>query len=428
MTAALAASAWLSASAFAFGGNIYYARPDGAAGNNGSNWANAFCKLPATLERGAVYYLASGQYGSYTFKDAANGDQWIAVKKATADDHGPAADWNASYGEGPAVFDSMVFDGTDNGYVEVNGQVDGGIRIAFPAGAVSHPNVGVLIAKGMSHITLKYLDIAGPGTSTGPGDPHSGYNANGDDRGLCVKSWQDVGGGKYGYKTVSDLLVSHCRIHGADSTMVIGCITDSIFEHNVIYDANVWNPGPQAHPNMLYVFGITNNIRFRYNEIYNWSCEGFILSLSGPHSNWFIYGNVWHDPVADQATNVARIVSARKGTIGPVYFYNNTIVGSHLPIMIEEGGSFTHDSEAKNNLIYHASAEIAKSVQSANNLTAASDPFVNSGAFDYHLKAGSQALDAGTPLGAEFNTDKDGKTRGADGKWAVGAYANGDGK
>ena len=61
----------------------------------------------------------------------------------------------------------------------------------------------------------------------------------------------------------------------------------------------------------------------------------------------------------------------------------------------------------------------------SNAITASSDPFTNSTTDDYHIIATigtSFPRDKGTNLGAPYNVDRDGCTRGSDGTWDVGAY------
>jgi hypothetical protein len=85
-------------------------------------------------------------------------------------------------------------------------------------------------------------------------------------------------------------------------------------------------------------------------------------------------------------------------------------------------GTFTQDSEAKNSLVYNAADGIAKSVQTAGNVTAKTDPFVDVASFDFHIKAGSSAVGTGVNLGKDFNLDMDGNTRPTEGNWDVGCY------
>lgn len=89
-------------------GNIYYIR-DGATGTTCADWTNSCDVLPATLTRGATYYIADGNYGSYVFDDPTNGTQLITIKKAIAADHGANTGWLSTYGDGQAMFGPIEF-------------------------------------------------------------------------------------------------------------------------------------------------------------------------------------------------------------------------------------------------------------------------------------------------------------------------------
>ena len=49
--------------------NIYYIRGGATGTNDGSDWTNAWTDLPASLERGATYYVAAGRYGPHLFNE-----------------------------------------------------------------------------------------------------------------------------------------------------------------------------------------------------------------------------------------------------------------------------------------------------------------------------------------------------------------------
>jgi hypothetical protein len=85
---------------------VYHVRA-GASGD-GSDWNNAFPALPATLVRGATYYVADGTYAKYVFNTPASGGAVITIKKATESDHGSNTGWQQSYGDGQAVFGAML--------------------------------------------------------------------------------------------------------------------------------------------------------------------------------------------------------------------------------------------------------------------------------------------------------------------------------
>jgi hypothetical protein len=77
----------------------------GATGTGtGSDWTNAYAALPATLQRGATYYVADGTYPSYTFDDPVSTSTYITIRKATATVHGTDTGWQLSYGDGEALF------------------------------------------------------------------------------------------------------------------------------------------------------------------------------------------------------------------------------------------------------------------------------------------------------------------------------------
>src|SRR4030067_1861776 len=74
--------------------SIYYVRSDAGGGNNGSDWNNAYTALPATLVRGAIYYVAAGNSTRRAFNTPSSGSLLITIKKATALDHGTNSGWS----------------------------------------------------------------------------------------------------------------------------------------------------------------------------------------------------------------------------------------------------------------------------------------------------------------------------------------------
>src|SRR5687768_13295730 len=92
------------------GQTIRYIRAGAVGARDGSDWSDAYPALPATLIRGAIYYVADGTYGGYTFDDATSGTALITIRKATVDDHGTATGWQDSYGDGQAIFGGLKFD------------------------------------------------------------------------------------------------------------------------------------------------------------------------------------------------------------------------------------------------------------------------------------------------------------------------------
>ena len=142
----------------------HYVRANATGSGNGSDWNNAYRSLPATLKRGDVYYVASGNYPAYKFDDAQSGNAVITIKKATATDHGTATGWNAAYGNGQAVFNSELE--FQRGYYVFDGQVrneadwfDGasyGFRIAH-----NNKDRNIVISGGSasSNISIKHVFV-----------------------------------------------------------------------------------------------------------------------------------------------------------------------------------------------------------------------------------------------------------------------------
>ena len=97
-----------------------YIRPPGQVygSGNGSSWDNAHSGIPAQLERGTQYWLASGDYyiedpvaddPVYEFDDDDTGAAFIGIVKATSAEHGEDAGWLPTMGDGPAILGPTAF-------------------------------------------------------------------------------------------------------------------------------------------------------------------------------------------------------------------------------------------------------------------------------------------------------------------------------
>ena len=120
----LAATILFSFVSFVQAQSVYCVRAGGSGANNGSDWNNAFSSLPSSLQRGATYYIADGNYGGYTFDDPTSGTTRITIKKAIQSDHGRDTGWQSSYGDGQAVFGGSIRFQTS--YWTFDGQTGGG--------------------------------------------------------------------------------------------------------------------------------------------------------------------------------------------------------------------------------------------------------------------------------------------------------------
>jgi hypothetical protein len=111
-------------------GNCRYVRA-GATGQ-GTSWGDAFGELPASLERGSIYFIAAGSYPAYTFDDPDGAP--IRVLRATAADHGDDAGWVPADADGAAVFGPIAFTTSD---YELDGRGALTVRATFEGSVAS---------------------------------------------------------------------------------------------------------------------------------------------------------------------------------------------------------------------------------------------------------------------------------------------------
>src|SRR3989344_1777727 len=166
-------------------GPEYYVRA-GATGT-GTDWNNAFGSLPSTLVRGAIYYIASGDYVAYSFNSATGtSTDFVTVKKATESDHGTNTGWNSAYGIGTAKFNGRM--GLTISYLTIDGGKGGGpgnwdgeneefgitvtqsnVCCSYFVKECTGPNqAGSIIGMydGVSHINLHHMRVTSPTAST----------------------------------------------------------------------------------------------------------------------------------------------------------------------------------------------------------------------------------------------------------------------
>ena len=107
----------------------YYVLAGGTGTFTGTDWGNANCKIPATLNAGDVVYIGNsggnladtttacaGEAG-HTFSTSGTSGSHITIKAATGADHGTATGWSAAFGVDvtPKITWSNNFVATDGG-------------------------------------------------------------------------------------------------------------------------------------------------------------------------------------------------------------------------------------------------------------------------------------------------------------------------
>jgi hypothetical protein len=354
-----------------------YVTPSGAGATNGSNWSNAFAGFSdvqwgsgsGRVGPGDILYVAGGNYSSGT-DPGVNGtddNNRIIIRKATESAHGTSTGWQASYGNQAKV--QIGLGGCS--YITVDGVYEYGFywEPAAPCGYCSG-----MYLKDAKNITVQYAHVDG----TNDGNSWRGINAVGGTnitlRHLKISNCPNDAFGISG----SNFLMEYCRV-GPKITSKDGYHADLVETNN------------------------TQNVVFRYN-IVNWGGQMFQFTND---VNYQIYGNVF------TGVEVLHKNSKYDGA-NPLYFYNNTV----YKVTTLGNNAVT----AKNNIFYQTGNAVA-----TGNVIVSTDIFVNSAGGDvlngdFHLKATAGARDIGTDLGSPYNLDPDGNTRGADGKWDMGAF------
>ena len=288
----------------------YYVR-DGATGNNdGSDWENAFTYLPnhigandyayTDLERGATYYIASGDYTDVTFyfADDTAGSQYITIKKATVQEHGTDVGWQDSYENGQAIFGPFIvgtsyyiFDGATGGGP---GAWDTGFGIKVMFDDLSYPD------------RIRLIDIRGENWWTPPMPrflkfqhlelQHRGIDNEQADDGLYSGSSTDSTMHDEDLKNSGpqNVTISHCYFHdfGRNPLLVsrgrYWLVEKNLFARNSS-SAAIHSEGWQDFYSNDMV--VRNNI---WNDIEGTAVIAFKHNSAYSNSNWQIYGNIFY--------------------------------------------------------------------------------------------------------------------------------------
>lgn len=248
-----------------FAQGTFYILPGAQGANNGSNWTNAYAKIPAVLQREAIYYLGDGNYSAHSFDSSASEAKTIVVKKATEADHGTDEGWQKAFGDGVAGFTAITFASDwwvlDGG---ARGPNDGyGIKISNPADRIAT----VTILGKSSHITLRSAELSG--------DP----------------TLENRGSGIYAVQGPSYLMIERCYLH--DFFGVPFHLIDAAqvtIEHCLIARNK---STAEWHSEGIQARGCTD-LTVRYNTWEDMNGTAVIVSGSGNSSRWSIYGNVFN--------------------------------------------------------------------------------------------------------------------------------------
>ncbi|MFO7656625.1 MAG: T9SS type A sorting domain-containing protein [Bacteroidales bacterium] len=436
----------------------YYVRAGAIGSNDGSNWTDAWTELPSVLERGATYYIADGEYPDYTFDDPELNDEYIYIKKAVSNDHGTSIGWDNSYGDGFVLFhylyiktSNWVIDGShrttkDSGH---------GIKVVIFGDKGDHTQEhGITVANGskrINNIEIKYVEF----TSAFGVYPVGWLDSRDWECWVVKNGYEHTNGG-------DNVYIGHCYFHHFIGPMQrTRSMNGLIAEHNYYKDNCSYQGGP--HGDAIQLWGssadtlttvLSQNSIIRYNEFCDIDGTAFI-NLAWTVSNIHIYGNIFYHSNNDSLQRaVSEIAAPYKGKTGPMYVYNNTMVGADYQKSKNEGSTYfdfdagsgiTTEHYIYNNLWFncnkagyahfenHGYSYISRSTlrylyePEITSIISENNPFINWDQFDFHLV---NEIGKGLNLNLEpwwnpvydENLDIDGNIRGSDGIWDIGAY------
>ena len=390
---------------------VFCVRPEGQAygRGDGSDWANALSGFPPAkggawgdgpgkIGAGDTLLVAGGEYRTVWSPGAGGAEgRPLAIRRATADSHGPAAGWEAALDAPVRIVGPGYIELSGLAFVTLDGATDEGIATA------SDGNRGLVI-RDCRDVLVERVRTDG--------------SVNRDSyRGLDLRSSERV--------TVRRSTIANCP---NDAVLMLG-MKQAVIEHCRLGPRIAPAPGNYGwHADLIEARG-NSEIDFRWNRV-AWAADGvFLFESNGP---WRIYGNVFSSGpgAAEPAGKATRTHSSNKPN-GPVAIHNNVFHRLYAGIAY---GSETAGT-ARNNVFYECLHfpfgpvdhdwnyyfGCGQDVAEPHKLTGP-DPFVDAAAGDFHLKAGTAAVDGGAPLEAPFNVDAAGAERPQGKGWDVGAY------
>jgi hypothetical protein len=440
----------------------HYIRAGASGANNGADWTNAWTSFSqVSWTRGDVYYIAAGSYGAVHLTKADSGTSVIELRGAIGGtgDHGTSTGWDDSF-QGQALLSGGGSNILTN-YWTINGQAVPGctyptnneacytIKIVNPANGNRPTSDNVLDlcggggAPNCTNYVLKYIDFLGTNTE----------GTNFTDEGIHC------------YPQCSNTTISHSYIHHVGCDLLAFNSFDSspfLLEYNwIAYDdvgLGQISGGP-AHCQGIEITAAT--ITLRYNVWQDMQSSGAITDAAGgnaPIAEWDIYGNIffWDAAWTAKFTGNGAVgyddgivgLFSLSNSNGILKFFNNTITSPGLAESQNCNAWAYYVTQlgvvatVYNNIWYgfdsskcHAGASGpgtydynayfsvsgGKQDNGSHSFSSNKNPFVNPSASTiagFMLTADTQP---GVQLGAPFNVDMLGTSRGASGIWDMGA-------
>lgn len=401
----------------------YHVRPPGSVygSGDGTTWEDAYSGIPDTLERGARYLVATGDYrtadhATLELDDAPDGEQYIGIEKATVDDHGSASGWDAAFADGPARFDTLalitshhVVDGKTGAGTEGHGfsfqatdcDAANAYTIAFPWDSES------------THVVLRHLDLGHCGDLGYEGPSHDSI---------------------YSTRPLTDIWIQSCHVHDANrvhlmmvgwsNVVVDGCYFarngDQQESHTIAATevdgltlrGNVFEDSPSA----FVVLRGTSRAAI-YSNIFLLTYEegrGIYAAVDGSEDDGvLVYGNTFYKLFGLNAG-----IRLDDGSTG-VEVFNNLWAGCRTnQIMLS--GSHDYNAFFDNWRVEGGEYNLDERIEEEHVQVFAEDPFVDAAGWDLRLVAGP--TESGQSFPAPYDEDLLGNRRGADGTWDRGAF------
>jgi hypothetical protein len=381
----------------------YYVRAGATGANNGSDWANAYAALPPSLTRGAIYYVADGNYPKYDFNDPESGTSRISILKATIADHGTSTGWQNSYGDERAVFGGGTM---TTGYWTIDGNTDAiGLYGFFFNTTPPQNGDGFMVGKNIDPLLkdLVFQDLSF--TSNGALEARA-VNING----------------------VDNMLMRNVESYCADEdTLRLSTIFNSMLEYLHLH-TRCMPAGSTAHGDAIQVTGRSDNVTVRHSK-FNWQGQQLFWTAEATyaHGTWHVYGNLFYGGPLPGGKGIH--VGSAETEPHRVYVYNNTFANLYTAMTLKSGIT---TGDVRNNIFYAIGSAVGfgstvhdfnwfqQGLSTAGEAHAktGTNPFVNAQSQDYRLGA---ATGPGATLLTPYLTDPRGLSRGADGFWDMGA-------
>ena len=316
----------------------WYVRSGATGAANGQNWTNAWTDVAninwSSLSAGDTIYVAGGSYGILTIGKSGSSGSPILIERVRSTDSAAtsASGWHSS-------FDSTVtlsgIDGSGGySYWTVDGRIpqpNCGMQILNPD--TNHPVYLGYVA--MTNVTLSNLLISSTAT-----DNSSSYTA--------------YYGIYYNGPGLTNFTLQYSEVRDAPTLISLFMHhSGTVITHNLLHNNYPGNSG--SHPNVLQTIGGVN-VTFSYNEITNWQAEGIMMdciSSSDPiNDHWWIYSNLWHDPMLPNTNTCSRFLESQFNTQTNIFVYHNTIVNAWGATDAVFGGGWDSNSVSKDNIFF----------------------------------------------------------------------------